>query len=463
MQRVLARGMCGPVQLIYHAGMSPHPPRIVLCFLLPLISAAQIGAQGETTLVIAGVTLIDGTGRAPVANTHVLVRNDRIVAVSSTPLDVPVDTTHIDGRGKFLIPGMMDMHVHVRGGRSQAGEPGLRTLHGFLYSGFTTIYDAGNDPDFIYGLRDKQRAGEITSPRIFATGSVITVPGGHGWRRGSPPVESWPEAIAALDEHIARGPDLLKLTFDEHGWGTRPLIPLLDPDLMTKIVDYYHQHGIRTTVHISHEYRARQAIIAGVDTLAHPIIQGPVSREFVQILASTKVPMVTTLTIGEGYSRLVEHPEFLDQPLYQAVLEPADIARQKGSVRDGYDARPWTWWMKIMTPVCQENLRQIHAGGGILAIGSDQSLGPASHRELELLADAGVHPLEVIRAATLNGAIFLGKEREMGSIEVGKLADMVLLTADPSVDIDNAKEIDTVILGGAIVDRSSLDLPVNRR
>ena len=103
----------------------------------------------------------------------------------------------------------------------------------------------------------------------------------------------------------------------------------------------------------------------------------------------------------------------------------------------------------------------INEAGGVLVAGTDQSSGPALHRELELMADAGIPASEIVRIATLNGAIFLGKEREMGSIEEGKIADMVLLAADPTEDINNAKEILEVIKGGQIVDRSGLSLPIN--
>jgi imidazolonepropionase-like amidohydrolase len=196
--------------------------------------------------------------------------------------------------------------------------------------------------------------------------------------------------------------------------------------------------------------------------LAHPIIQGPISDGFAQLMASTKTPMVSTLTIGEGYSRLVEHPEFLDAPIYRDVFEPELIQMLKTRVRDQYAARAWTTWMKVMTPVAQENVRLIAAAGGVIVLGSDQSSGPASHRELELMVQGGIPALEAIRIATLNAAIFLGKERELGSIEVGKLADLVLLDADPVADISNAQRIVQVIKGGRIIDRGALDLPVNR-
>ena len=277
------------------------------CLALALPSVAQ-----PAPILIERVTLIDGTGRPAIPEAWVLTEGDRIVRVARRAVTAD-GATRIDGRGKFLIPGLADVHIHLSGGRGPGGPDagvGLRALHGFLYSGFTTVYDAGNNPDHTLGLRARERDGDIVSPRIFATGGMVTVPGGHGGRPGATLVDSWPEAIPALDAHIAREPDLVKLTFDEHGWGTRPLIPLLPVDLMRKVGAYFNEHGIRTTVHISHEYRARQAIDAGINTLAHPVIQGPVSEGFVELMATTKTPMVSTLTIGEGYSRLVEHPEF---------------------------------------------------------------------------------------------------------------------------------------------------------
>ena len=440
---------------------------IRLCgFLIAVTSMVTdppgVAGQG---LLIEEVTLVDGTGRSPMMGAYVLVEGDRISAVSCEPLDAPVGATRIDGRGHYLIPGLMDMHIHLTGGRGRDGpneEAGIRALHGFLYSGFTSVFDAGNNPDYIFGLRERERADQIVAPRIFATGGVVTAPGGHGGGRGAALIESWPRDRERLEEHLSRSPDMVKMTFDEHGWGTRPLIPMLSPQLMAEAGRFYNENGVRTTVHISHEFRARQAITAGINTLAHPIIQGPVSEDFVRLMASTKTPMVSTLTIGEGYSRLVEHPEFLDRPIYRAVYDPEEIEWLKTTVRDEYAARAWTTWMKIMTPIAQENLRQIQAGGGVIVLGSDQSTGPASHRELELMVQGGIPTLEAIRIGTLNAAIFMGKEREIGSVEEGKLADLVLLSADPLVDISNTQKIEMVIKSGRIIDRRALDLPVNR-
>lgn len=440
-------------------------------FALLTVAVSIVQPAIADTILIENVTLIDGTGRQAIAGAWVLVDSDRIGRISRVAIDAPDGAMRIDGTGRFLIPGLMDMHIHLRGsveltpeGLSEVStdrSEGIRHLHSYLYSGVTSVYDTGNVPDYILGLRAEERSGDFDSPRIFATGSIVTYPGSHGSNEWGTQVDDWPEAIPALDAHIERQPDLLKLTYEERGWGSREMIPILPPELMQKIIQYYNNRGIRTTVHTSSEYRARQAIFAGVDTLAHPVIQGPITQEFANLMGAKKIPMVTTLTIGENYSRLAENPEYLDQPLYRATIPADEIDILKTERRREYQERKWTWWMKIMTTIAQENLRMINEAGGVLVAGTDQSSGPALHRELELLAMAGIPTADIIRIATLNGAIFLGKERELGSIEEGKIADMVLLAADPLADINNAKQIVEVFKAGRIVDRSRLNLPVN--
>ena len=451
--------------------MTLKTPVLILAGMLFAATLSIAPATLADTLLIENVTLIDGTGRPSVAGASVLVDGDRISRIARGSIDAPRGTTRIDGSGKFLMPGLMDMHIHLRGSVELTPEGlfkvtndrtrGIRMLHSYLYAGVTSVFDAGNVPDYILGLRADERNGDLVSPRIFATGSIVTYPGSHGSNEFGTQVDDWPEAIPTLDAHIEREPDLLKLTYEERGWGAREMIPILPLALMQKIIQYYNERGIRTTVHTSSEYRARQAIFAGVDTLAHPIIQGPRTEDFARLMGAKKIPMVTTLTIGENYSRLAEHPEYLDQPLYQATVPAEEIEMLKTERRQEYQERKWTWWMQIMTTIAQENLRKINEAGGVLVAGTDQSSGPALHRELELMADAGIPASEIVRIATLNGAIFLGKEREMGSIEEGKIADMVLLAADPTEDINNAKEILEVIKGGQIVDRSGLSLPIN--
>jgi imidazolonepropionase-like amidohydrolase len=430
------------------------------------VAVALTSAQGGGVLVIRGVTLIDGTGRGSVPDATVVIEGNRI-RDAGPHVQAPAGARTIDGTGKFLIPGMIDAHVHLRGGRGagaaadEQARDGVRALHGYLYAGVTTIFDAGNRPDYIMGLRMKERSGAIVSPRIFATGGTVASPNGHG---GPYNVEAWPGDRRLLDDHIATNPDLAKIGQDEHGWGTRPMINKLPDDLLEKIIRYYHTKGIRIIIHVSSEHDALEAIYAGADTLAHPIIQAPMSEQYVKMMSVKHVPTVSTLTIGDNYSRLAEHPEFLDQPLYKDTLEADERQRLKTEESAKQKENRWAAWMKVMTPVAQENMKRLNdIGKDIVAAGTDQSSGPALHRELELLVGSGISPADTIVIATRNAARALGKLDQLGTIEAGKLADVVLLKADPTRDINNAKLVDLVIKDGQIIDRTRLDVPANRR
>jgi len=446
-------------------------------FRLPALSLAAIAAALAAALphpalagqfVIEHVTLIDGTGSAPRPDMTVTVDGDTITGVTpSAAAAANLPGVRIDARGKYLMPGLMDIHIHLRSRLSgsildKGGKPDLtvarEALASFVYDGVTTVFDAGNSADVILPLRDEERAGKLASPRIFATGNLVTYPGSHG-DAVAVRVSDFEKDRALIDAHIAeQKPDLVKFTYDEEGWGARPMITLMPLDELQKLTQYYNQHGIRTTVHISNEKRAEEAMSVGIDTLAHPVIQGPVSDDFVRLMGAKKTPFATTLTIGENYSRLVEHPEYLDQADYAASFSAKERAYLKSTTRAEYQARTWTWWMKLMTPICMENIRKVVAGGGVAALGTDQSSGPAVHREMELLVKAGIPTAQVIRIATLNGAIFLGKQDRLGSVEPGKLADLLLLDADPLADIDNARRIAWVMKGGTIIDESKLAL-----
>jgi imidazolonepropionase-like amidohydrolase len=425
-----------------------------------------VTAQGGVAIAIRNVTLIDGTGRAPVPGTTVVIEGNRITAVGTT-VQPPAGARIIDGAGKFLMPGMIDAHIHLRGGRggnrpaAEQEREAVRALHGYLYAGVTTVFDAGNQPEFIMGLRTKEQSGAIVSPRILATGGTVASPNGHG---GPYNIEAWPADRKLLDQHLATKPDLAKIGQDEHGWGTRPLIKQLPTDLLEKIIRYYHSKGVRVIIHTSNEHETLEAIYAGADTMAHPVIQAPVSEEYLKMMAVKRVPTVSTLTIGENYSRVADHPEFVDEPLYRDTIEADERQRLKTEESAKQKENRWAAWMKVMTPVAQDNMKRLNeTGKDIVATGTDQTSGPALHRELELLVGGGISPADVVVMATRNAARALGKLETLGTIDVGKLADVVLLRADPTRDIQNAKQIDTVIKNGQIIDRGKLDLPVNRR
>ncbi len=430
------------------------------------------------SLVLRNATVVDTISKKLLPKSVVVVQGNRIADVfQEGAKNYPAGSNVIDCAGKFLVPGLMDMHIHLHGkhhagptqekpvpsffSKSEDSEL-ISRLHSFLYCGITSVYDAGNFAETIYKLREQERAGQITSPRIFCAGSIVTCPGGHGSGL-STDISSLPLDNKKLEDHLSKSPDVVKITYDEHNWGIRPLIPILDTDTLTKIVDYCHSKKFRVTSHVSNETRAREAIACGVDTLAHPVIQSPITDEFVWLLSEKRIPVVSTLAIGERYSRLADNPEYLDQKMYADCMEEEERNELKTVESTKQKANRWAMWMKTMTPVAQDNLKRLVEGGAVVATGTDLSFGPDFHRELELLQSGGISPIDVIVAATLNAAKFLWKERDLGSIETGKLADMVLVEEDPSKDVNNLKKISTVIKDGHLIDKTKLDLPVNRR
>ncbi|WP_158913952.1 amidohydrolase family protein [Caulobacter sp. S45] len=457
---------------------------------------ALVGAGGANaaTYTFQHVTLIDGTGRAPRPDMSVTVTDGRFVSIEPSAITGPPRGKVIEARGKYLIPGLMDIHIHLqgfsRGGKAftTATRPppigewtvdrklGEEALGSFLYSGVTTVLDVGNIPQNILPLRADERAGKLLAPHIFATGQLVTYPGSHGTDIAVN-VSTWPEAKALLEAQVeSQHPDVQKITYDDEGWGARPLIPILPKDLLQHIIEFYNDHGVRTTVHISNESRAREAIYSGVDSLAHTPVQGPLTEEFVKLAAAKQIPMASTMTIGDNYSRVHDHPEYLDQPLYVATMTAAERARLKKIAAEGGETalksspalyqRTWRKWMQTQGPILQDNLRRVDAAGGVVAAGTDTSNGASLQRELELLSEAGIPNLEVIKIATFNGARLLGKQEQMGSVEDGKIADAVLLNADPVADINNTKNIALVMKAGEIIDESKLPLaggPQKRR
>lgn len=403
---------------------------------------------------------------------------DGVVAQVGADRDVvvaPGDEV-VEGDGRYLLPGLIDAHVHINGephrGPTDADPvPGgpvaietdrtrsemLARLNGFLYCGVTSVYDAGNDQDRMYALRDDERAGRITAPRIFCTGAFVTTTGGHGSTLGSvTTIDSLPADLPRLQAHLARRPDLLKITYDEHNWGVRPLIPILSTELMSDIIFHAHQARIRVTVHVSNEVHAREAVACGADALAHPVIQSPVTEEFVWLLAAKGIPVATTLAIGERYFRLADDPSFLDDPLYRHCLSLPEREELSTAEHERQRSNRWADWMRVMTPVAQENLRRLATAGGVVAAGSDLSLGPDLHREMELLQAAGLDAWDVLRSATEHGARYLGRQDILGSVRSGYRADLILLDENPTHDISKMSSISMVMKSGTILDRTAL-------
>jgi imidazolonepropionase-like amidohydrolase len=437
--------------------------------------------MSELSLLVRDVTLVDPDEGQQHPGWSVLVEHGRIIRTGPTEslADTPVDTV-VEGGGRFAVPGLIDAHIHLRAaphvGPTDA-EPtprlapadlaeldvaGLaRRAQTFLYCGVTSVYDAGNNSALIMAVRTAERSGAVVAPRIHCTGNLFTAPGGHG-STASVAVGEDDDIARLVADHAALNPDLVKITYDEHGWGVRPLVPILSQALLGRLIAEVHRHGLKVTVHVSNELRAREAVASGADVLAHPVIQSPMTPEFAVLLAEAGLPVVSTLTIGDRYPRLADHPEYLDQPLYRDCEGAAELVRLRTEESAVQRGNRWADWMRVMTPVAQANIAMLVAAGGVLGAGTDQSFGPDYHRELELLADAGLDAWQVLRAATTGAAAAIDRAGQLGTFASGAHADLLLLDRDPIEDVAHLQHIATVIKGGQVVDRGALELPVNR-
>jgi imidazolonepropionase-like amidohydrolase len=294
------------------------------------------------------------------------------------------------------------------------------------------------------------------SARLLIAGRVFTAPGGRNEDIGIALTSADPAVLARhrQEEH----PDLIKMVEDSGGFGGQSSATALSTELMRAIVQESHRHGLRVVVHVAREADARNAIAAGADGLAHPVWAEAESEDFVQLMARRRIPFATTLAVADQYGRLMRHPEYLDRPDYSLVLTQAERDRMRSEQRAQFLRQPVAAWREQTLPTEMRNVVRIVRAGGVAALGTDLVSGASSHREMQLLRQAGLSPLEIIRIATLNAAAFLGRDRDLGSIAPGKIADLVLLNRDPTADIDATEDIAIVMHNGFVVDRERLPL-----
>jgi imidazolonepropionase-like amidohydrolase len=448
-----------------------------------LAAAASSPASAQSVRAVVGATLIDGTGSAPVPNAVIVVRDGRI-ACAGPPARcaAPAGVQPLDARGAWIIPGLIDAHVHFSqtgwfDGRPDAAdvrdrypypevEAALaahpeRFFRAYLCSGVTSVFDVGGYP-WTWSMRDRY-AGDPAAPRIAAAGPLLST------------VDFWLNLPAerqfiymandsvvreAVRAHAAFHSDAIKIWY---------IMPPQPPDtarvqaLVRAAADEAHRLKLPVLVHATGLWEAKDAIRAGADVLVHSVFDQPVDEEFLTLARTHRVVYVTTIMVGEGY--LEAGKGTVDGRLYP--LRCADSASRalaaSGPVRPQHGR---AWWTDTITvkaiaqeqAIGQANAKRVQAAGITLAVGTDAGNpgtlhGPAIYRELQLLAEAGLTPMEILVAATRNAARAMGRQAEVGTVEAGKAADLVALDADPLADVGNVQRIRWVMKGGVLTGR----------
>ena len=448
--------------------------------LLTLLAITTLAACGESPapsgesagepvgLAIVGAQLIDGTGADPVADAVVVIRDGRIVAAGPRETTtIPDGAEAIDATGQTIIPGLVDTHNHYPGDVA-AVERQLRTQ---LYYGVTTARSIGTDTPDNVALMLEANAGRAGLPRMFTAGLGFTHPGGFGsGNRNEPTTEA--EARQLVREQAALGAHFVKMWVNEV---PEPGLKIT-PEIRTAIIDEAITNGLVPVAHIDEEADGRQLIEAGLKDFLHSTVRtfGPgadvpmddpaPSQEFLQMARDNDIVFSPTLSISQNNWHFAERPELLDDPDLRAAMNPealaswADPEVRANVVEDaGFEDR------KAAFRQVQAFVKTIHDAGISVALGTDSGtrnvpMGWGTHHELELYVEAGLTPMQALVAATATGARAMPPvgESDFGTLEVGKIADLILLDADPLADIRNTLAIDRVMQRGEWVDRDGL-------
>ena len=389
-------------------------------------------------LVIKNGTIIDGTGAAPILDGVVVIQADRIVAVGRlTDFAIPASVTVMDARGGTILPGIINAHVHL------AASPSVRLLY-FLRMGVTSVCDMGSSLRQMPLFAQEHATGPAA--RGFKSGPMITVPGGYPdnvWHNDlNYEVTSPEEARSAVADLVARGADVIKIAL-EPGGAADPW-PMLNLPQVQAIVQEAHARGRLVRAHVGR--------INGTDVLDIVLKAG------VDIVDHVPLPVFSAL---EEYNLIKDSGHIPMTPEYQDQL--ASLAEAGVIMVPTLAAH--TLWCEAsnltpqQTQACyaayEEPVGLFHALGGMVALGNDYGADDALEkgiplREMQLLLASGLTPMEVIEAGTRTAARVCGHADELGTLEPGRLADLIVVDGDPLVDIAAMKRVEVVIKGGQV-------------
>lgn len=467
--------------------MSTHRIQVALCGSFLALALACSGSHPvASVLVLRRATLIDGTGGPPLANATVVVKGNRILQVASGgPPLAPTGARVVDLAGKWMIPGMIDAHIHFNASGGLYSRPDVYdlrnrvpyereqawirsripfTLSRYLCAGVTSVLALG-DPRWQFQVRDADTEG--TSPRVSVVGPFIqSAPLGPIpiWTQDDPAivhVVTPEDARSVVRKQVARHADLVKT-----GYIPDSRVPLADYiPILQAIVAESHAHGLRVVVHAEELEAAKAALRAGADVLAHTVGDEPVDEEFLKLATTRDVVSITTLWEPLGYAQvLTGHRTLLS---VERACGDSEVIASWGQLEaiPPIQRPPVPEWVTTASSprarsILLGNIRRMYERGVLLAVGTDASNigtlhGGSYEQELLLLAQAGVPPMQILVAATNHGARALGRAYDLGTITPGKLADIVVLNTDPLIDISNTADISLVIKDGRIVPQNS--------
>ena len=446
------------------------------------------GLPSNAKTFITNVTLIDVEKQKLISNATVGITGNSITSISTnSKTSLPADATIIDGTGKFLMPGMTDAHVHF----SQSGglytrpdamnlrkympyEKEIEWLHEnmsdflkrYIQAGITNVIDAGATANFLK-LRD-QFSGKSYAPSIYMTGPLITSYEPDVFKKlGNDEffslVATEEEGRKMVQQQLPFHPDFIKIWYIVQGTDKEAIARKFLPTAKA-IIEEAHKNNLKVAIHATERITAQLAVEAGCDYLVHSVDDEVVSDDFLKLLKSKNVILCPTLVVYDGYRKtFAQELDFSTSQLLKAnpvqlgslydlkhLPEPAMTEGYKKSIKNRKA------FFTTQDSICLVNLKKMMDAGIRIAAGTDAGNIGTMHAtsfidELNKMKTSGISNWQVIQSATINPTYILGKEKESGSIAVGKKADLVLLNANPVDNLQNLEQISLVINKGFII------------
>ncbi|MCY3731574.1 MAG: amidohydrolase family protein [Rhodospirillaceae bacterium] len=432
---------------------SPLAAALAFTPLLAVCSALQSAhaqAPAAATALI-GARLFDGTGSAPIESSAVVIRDGRIEAAGAADtVTVPADAVRVDLSGKTLLPGLINAHGHL--GADQSDRPVRDKLIGQLrvYAdyGVTTVVVLGTeegDLEEAVRLRREQDSGDLDRARVYVAGPSLQA------------LRTAEEARSRVNAYADAGVDIIKIHITG---GPNDMTPAV----YGALIEQAHMRGLGVAAHLYYLDDAHGLLDAGVDVIAHSVRDQDVDAALIAKIRQRDVPYIATFTRDLAQFVYETTPAFFDDPFF---LRHVDAFRPQMTLLNDTARQEETRnspQRQAMKPALEQGMRNLQAlsdAGVLIAMGSDsganlgQWQGYFEHTELEMMVDAGMSPAQALVSATGDAARAMGLDEELGTVQPGRRADLLVLDANPLEDIRATREIDSVWIAG----RRLEDLP----
>tara|TARA_B100000795_G_scaffold241672_1_gene204536 strand:- start:2590 stop:3879 length:1290 start_codon:yes stop_codon:yes gene_type:complete len=414
--------------------------------LLTLYSSTSSANEGSIAFI--GARIIDGTIADPIEDGVVVITDGRIQTVGPrSDVTVPDEAQIIDVAGKTIMPGLINAHGHVGGTLGLEGghyntDNLLRQLGLYARYGVTTVNSLGGDEEQGFALRNSQFDQNLDRARIYVAGSVVLG-------------DTEADVRAEVNRNADMGANFIKVRIDDE-LGTAEKMPR---NIFDALVDQAHIRRLPVAAHLFYLDDAKYILNSGADLLAHSVRDLPVDDEFIDLINSKGVCYIPTLTREVSTFIYESEPEFFSDPYFIKEAESAILEQLKSPERQTrmQNSRAAAGY-KIALEVAMANIKALNDGDVRIAMGTDTGpparfQGYFEHMEMQMMVDAGMSPIEAIRASTGVAADCIGMG-DIGTLEPGKWADLIVLDANPAEDIENSKTISSVwIAGNRVPDR----------